>query len=62
MNSACAQTSGMAEPDGRPGNRLCEATGSVSHTCSGISPERLLICIIACSRERASDARPATSS
>jgi hypothetical protein len=47
MNSACAQTSGIADPVGRPGIRRRLGIGSASQTYSGIMPPGLAIAVIA---------------
>jgi hypothetical protein len=51
MNAACAQTSGIADPVGRPGSSLRLGIGSASQTCSGNMPPGLAIAVIA-SRNR----------
>ncbi len=47
MNSAWAQASGMAEPDGWPRNRRRSAIGALSQTCSGIIPAGPVIAAMA---------------
>jgi len=47
MNSACAQTSGIADPVGRPGIKRRLGIGSASQTCSGNIPPGLAIAVIA---------------
>ena len=53
-NSACAQTSGMALPLGRPGASAGSGIGAASQTCSGIMPFGPVIRAIACSQGSAS--------
>ena len=61
MYSACAHTSGIAEPLGSPGNNSTSGIAGASQTCSGNRPPGLVCASIVASNRSASSRCPAAS-